>query len=119
MRPAAAALALLPAGCGGGAPEQAADPNAPRIACAKAGAALAPLCTVDRTRSGRGLTLTIRHPDGAFRRLAVTTDGRGVAAADGAEPARVSVVGGREIEVAIAGERYRLPATVRSGTAAR
>ena len=106
----AAALALLLAGCG--REGDAVDPNAPKIACAKGGAALAPGCTVDWLRGDGGLMLTLRHPDGAFRRLLVTTDGRGVAAADGAEPARVTVVEPGEIEVAVANERYRLPATI-------
>ena len=57
--------------------------------------------------------LTIRHPDGGFRRLRITADGRGVIAADGAEPARVSVIGPADIEVAVGGDRYRLPATVK------
>jgi hypothetical protein len=56
--------------------------------------------------------LTLHNPDGGFHRLLVTKDGRGVVAADGAEPAIVRVVGEREIEVAIGGDRYRLPATV-------
>ena len=112
MRRRAAALALLVAGCGSDPAGDAADPDAPKIACAKAGAEPAPVCTVDQVRGEQGLTLTVRHPDGAFRRLLVTTDGRGVVAADGAEPAEVSVAESNEIDVAIAGERYRLPATV-------
>jgi hypothetical protein len=69
-------------------------------------------CMVER---GDGGTLTVRHPDGGFRRLLVTDDGRGVIAADGAVPAQVQVVAGNRIEVAIEGDRYRLPATVRPG----
>jgi hypothetical protein len=60
-----------------------------------------------------GLSLTVRAPNGGFRRLLVTKDGRGVIAADGAVPARVCPVSANRIEVAIAGDRYRLPATVR------
>jgi hypothetical protein len=56
--------------------------------------------------------LTLRHPNGGFRRLQVMTDGRGVVAADGAQPARVSTVGDSVIEVSIADDRYRLPAVV-------
>lgn len=89
-----------------------------RVACAHAGEAPAPDCTVDRERGKDGLILTVRHPDGAFRRLAVATDGRGVVAADGAEPARVTILDADAIEVAIGGDRYRLPATVRAGAAA-
>lgn len=84
-----------------------------RVQCALAGAtAFARVCEIERTETDRGLVLTIRHPDGGFRRLLVTKDGRGVVAADGAEPAIVTIVDPREIEVALAGDHYRLPATV-------
>lgn len=56
--------------------------------------------------------LTIRHPDGGFRRFQIVTDGRGLIAADGAEPATVATVGTDMIEVKVAGDRYRLPAKV-------
>lgn len=116
----AALLAVLPlAGCG--------DPDASRkqalagaaeetgrIECAVEGAReFTQDCTVERVSGPEGLTLTIRGPKGGFRRLLVATDGRGVAAADGADPAIVSVISGNRIEVAIAGDRYRLPATVK------
>ena len=68
---------------------------------------------VERSDSPGGLVLTIRHPDGAFRRLRVTKDGRGVVAADGAEPAAVRIIGADRIAVTVAGERYELPATVK------
>jgi hypothetical protein len=84
------------------------------VYCAVNGAAnFRPDCQIERTRSDDGLVLVLRHPDGGFRRLLVTGDGRGLVAADGAEPAVVSPVSEREIEVAIAFDRYRLPATVR------
>lgn len=70
-------------------------------------------CAVGMVQSQDGLFLTLRHPDGGFRRLLVTRDGRGVIAADGAEPAVVSTLAPDLIEVAIGGARYRLPATVR------
>lgn len=89
--------------------------DAGNIVCARAGSnAFARTCTVDRAQSEAGLVLTLRHPDGAFRRLLVTKDGRGVIAADGAEPAIVSIIGNGEIEVAVGGDRYRLPATVKA-----
>lgn len=85
------------------------------IVCARAGSNdFARTCTVDRADSEAGLMLTLRHPDGAFRRLLVTRDGRGVVAADGAEKAVVKVIGTGEIEVTLGGDRYRLPATVKS-----
>lgn len=104
-----AALLPLVAACGG--------PPAPRaetrIECAVDGAAdFARVCTVERS-PGPDAVFTVRTPSGSFRRLAVTSDGRGVMAADGAEAAAVRIVGKDLIEVAIGGDRYRLPATVR------
>lgn len=120
----AGALAFTLAACGGNAPDRASAARAEahddararaegRIACALGGSdRFAPDCTIDRTTTQDGLFLTIRHPDGGFHRLRVVDDGRGVVAADGAEPARVSVLSGDGIEVAIGDARYRLPATV-------
>ncbi len=91
-----------------------------RVECVPPGAAgFSYACTIDRTQSQDGLFLTLRHPDGGFRRLLVTTDGRGVIAADGAEKAQVAVIGPNLIEVAIGDERYRLPATVRGAKPAQ
>jgi hypothetical protein len=95
------------------APAASADASDDRIDCAIAGAPFAHACTVERTTGKDGLTLTVRAPSGSFRRLEVTGDGRGIAPADGAEPAKVTVIGPGRIEVAIGGDRYRLPATVR------
>ena len=113
------ALILLPVGCGDpdSARRQAlaeAAEQAGKVDCATGGTSVfAPVCTVERTSSAEGLVLTIRSPSGSFRRLLVTRDGRGVVAADGADPANVSLIDGGRIEVAIAGDRYRLPATVK------
>ncbi|WP_235536873.1 hypothetical protein [Sphingomonas sp. Root241] len=68
---------------------------------------------MDRTETPNGVILTLRHPDGAFHRLQITRDGRGVIAADGAEPAKVTPLAADRIEVELGGARYRLPATVR------
>lgn len=84
-----------------------------RIACAIApSATFAPTCIFERSTDAAGPVLTIRHPDGGFRRLRITSDGRGVIAADGADLARVKIIGANQIEVAIAGDQYRLPATI-------
>jgi hypothetical protein len=104
-----AALLLLLSSCG--------SPSGPmadqRIECAVEGAAaFARVCTVERS-PGPDVVFTIRSPNGSFRRLATTSDGRGVMAADGAEEARVTVIRKDLIEVAIGTDRYRLPATVR------
>jgi len=122
-------VALLLAGCG----EQATDRNvlaqveakqradaegAGRIVCAQHGSSdFARVCTVDRVNGADGLVLTVSHPDGSFHRLLVTRDGRGVIAADGAEKAVVTVLGPGSIEVALGGDRYRLPATVKGAAA--
>jgi len=116
----AGALAL--AGCSGRSDGQAGDDAAATapaqkpglaIACARAGAArFSQDCTVEQSAAGDAVILTLRHSDGGFRRLKVTQDGHGVAAADGALPAQVTIAGDREIEIAIGPDRYRLPATV-------
>lgn len=86
-----------------------------RVQCAPAGAeAFARVCEIERAETDRGVVLTVRHPDGGFRRLLVTSDGRGVIAADGAEPAVVTLVGQDEIEVALGDDHYRLPATLKT-----
>jgi hypothetical protein len=88
--------------------------GAERVECALGGAgAFEPVCVLDRAQSPDGLTLTVRSTSGSFRRLLVTRDGRGVIAADGVEQAKVTPVGADRIEVAIGGDRYRLPATIR------
>ena len=108
MKRLAALLPLL-AACGG-PPAAGAEE---RIECAVDGAAaFERVCIVERT-AGRDVLLTLRSPSGSFRRLVATQDGRGVMAADGAEPAAVRVVGKDLIEVSIGADRYRLPARVR------
>lgn len=85
-----------------------------RIECAVEGAtAFARVCTAQRTAGAEGEVLIVRHPSGGFRRLLVARDGKGVVAADGAAPAAVSVIADDRIEVAVAGDRYRLPATIK------
>jgi hypothetical protein len=89
-----------------------------QIVCAQHGSNdFARVCTVDRVAGADGLILTVSHPDGSFHRLLVTKDGRGVVAADGAEKAVVTVLGPGSIEVALGGDRYRLPATVKGAAA--
>jgi hypothetical protein len=94
--------------------ERAAADAADKVECALAGAtAFERVCSVERMSGPEGLVLTIRAPSGSFRRFLVTKDGRGVVAADGAEAARVTVLDPGRIEVALGGDRYRLPATVK------
>jgi hypothetical protein len=85
-----------------------------KIACAVSGATVfARVCQIEQSQSEAGLLLTVRHPDGGFRKFQVVKDGRGVIAADGADTAKVTPLGAKEIEVALSGDRYRIPATVK------
>lgn len=63
-------------------------------------------CALERD----GDLLTIRHPDGGFRRFRILSDGRGLEAADGSEQAAIQIVDQGRIEARIGGDRYRLPA---------
>lgn len=70
-------------------------------------------CVVERA----GKMLTLRHPDGGFRRFRVLDDGHGLEAADGAEAAKLTILDDKRIEVVAGSDRYRLPAQI--GTADR
>jgi hypothetical protein len=104
-----AALLFLVAACDGPPAAKVED----RVECAVDGAAaFERVCSLERTGGGHTV-LTLRSPSGSFRRLAIARDGRGVTAADGAEPATVTIVGKDLIEVSVGSDRYRLPARVR------
>ena len=82
-----------------------------RIECALEGTKLFDrTCTVEEMSVEDGAILVVGRSNIGYRRLQITTDGRGVVSADGAEPAKVSIVGDNVIEVAIGNDRYRLPA---------
>ena len=110
---------LLLSACGAATEVTEAPSGVEMLACAVDGAtAFASVCTIERASRAEGLTLTIRHPAGGFRRLLVATDGRGVIAADGAETAIVAPVSDGLIEVTLGGDKYRLPATVKGAAKA-
>ncbi len=108
--------AALVAACSDEAPTVA--EGGEQIACALGGGAgFTPVCAVDRAQvDGHGV-LVVRHPDGGFRRFAVLADGRGLAAADGAEVAQVAVAE-KLLEVRVGEDRYRFPFTVKRDAAA-
>lgn len=123
LRTSSAGIFLLVVACGGppdgvtpgngngvdrgnGTPAEA---PAEHVACAIGGAEYADVCTIDRVAAADGTLLTIRHPDGGFRRLRLSADGRSVTAADGALPAQIIARSDTEIEVAVGDARYRLP----------
>jgi hypothetical protein len=120
-------LILLLAGCDGGPDNGAlADAEARqakeaaiegRIDCALEGAKLFDrTCTIEEMSGADGTVLVIGRAGSGYRRLAIATDGRGVVAADGSEPAKVTIVGDDMIEVAVGRDRYRLPANTSGGT---
>ena len=85
-----------------------------RIECALEGAkAFDRTCTIDEMSGADATILVMGKPDVGYRRLQIATDGRGVIAADGSEPAKVAIVGDGVIEVAVGGDRYRLPANTK------
>lgn len=86
------------------------------ISCAiGAGSALAPACQVERDKDAAGAIVTIRQPDGGFRRL------RSVAgvweAADGAFAADSAIAANGQVEVTVAGDRYLMPGPHQSAEA--
>lgn len=104
-------LLLAIAACGQRQTDTAMHADATQVPCAPGGdAAFDKTCSVDRQSDASGLILIVNNPDGGFHRLRVTSDGRGVVAADGAQPAKVTVIDPGHIEIAIGNDRYRLPA---------
>jgi hypothetical protein len=104
-------VALLTA-CGGSSDSGTnAAANEGRVDCAMGGAATFDrTCTLDRMTSADGTVLVVGRADAGYRRLLLTTDGRGLVAADGVDAASVTIVGNGLIEVAIGGDKFRLPA---------
>ena len=116
MRTSSAALLLALAACAEGEQEQAraaeqrAVEVAPKFFCAQGDAELVAQCTAERTRTAEGWAITVRHPDGHFRRLLVSGDGAQVTAADGADPVTATRTGD-QMDIVIGDDRYRLPTT--------
>ncbi|MGQ0559582.1 MAG: hypothetical protein ACT4OE_08370 [Sphingosinicella sp.] len=97
------ALSLL-GGCGGTVSSSQAEAEDDRIDCRLAGSSgFERVCTVERD----GRDITVRRPDGGFRRLIVA--GVLVAAADGAEQAEARRHADGTVEVAIGGDVFLLP----------
>ena len=91
------------------------DPPAPEVTraealdleCAVAGAEFVRDVTVETGLGERPDLITVRHPDGGFRRLLLRADGT-IEAADGAEQASLAALPDGRVEVAIGRDRYRL-----------
>ena len=83
------------------------------IACAPDGAqSFDATCSVERVEVEGKILLTVFHPDGGFRRFEQLPDGSGLAAVAGAD-AVTQTLSGDILEVSLAGNRYRFPATPR------
>ncbi|WP_054108250.1 hypothetical protein [Novosphingobium sp. AAP83] len=90
-------------------------PKGRGIDCALGGSdKFLPECFVKDSRVGERRFLTVRNKTGAFRRLEMVDDGRGVIAADGADEAVAKWSAEGVLEVAVGGDRYRFPARMKS-----
>ncbi|MEO9469262.1 hypothetical protein [Parasphingorhabdus sp.] len=89
-------------------------PDDGRIECAINGSvSFSRNCETERLEGEDGVTLIVRHPDGGFRRFRVLTDGRGLEAADGSEPANISILEDNKIQVSIGPDTYIMPARMK------
>lgn len=78
------------------------------------------ICTSESLSDASGSKLIVRRPDGGFRRFDVLPpeDGRGLAASDGAELAKITIVEENKIMVTLGADRYILPAKMKAPMAA-
>ncbi len=104
-------LVLTISGCSAGAEQPQAAAGAQRIECALGSAAeFADDCLVERSDVENTRIVTVRHPDGGFRRFEQVADGRGLIIIDGADEAMINFADD-VLEVTVAADRYRFPAT--------
>lgn len=101
---AALTVASLLTGCGGG---EGVAHDRRAIVCGPEGVAPTLQCTVEVVDSAGNLLLTVRRPDGGFRRLSWPR-GKALTAADGAEPLRAQSLPGGGVGVSIGGWTYRI-----------
>jgi hypothetical protein len=109
LRIFSAALLVALTGCGSAPVAEdkvaAADPD-DQIECALDGKSnFVRDCAIER---GAGTKLTIRHGDGGFRRLTLDRDGS-IDTADGADAPTIQTLSDGRTEIAVGGDRYRLP----------
>ncbi|MFZ1743832.1 MAG: hypothetical protein WAT93_13320 [Pontixanthobacter sp.] len=77
------------------------------------GSQFAPDCLVERSDVEGIRILTVRHPDGGFRRFHMLDDGRGLIEADGADQAIRKLDNG-VLEITVGTDRYRFPAQLKA-----
>ena len=109
-------LALAACSSGGGADGNAAQgakgaSEAPAsVACALAGTrSFTAQCGLERASIAGQAIITLRHPDGGFRRLIELDGGKRFAAADGSDEVAIEA-NGAEIEVTLGEDHYLMPA---------
>jgi hypothetical protein len=112
MRTSSALILIVAvAGCSADTEQPQAEPGAERIECALGkGAEFAADCLIERSAVDGARILTVRHPDGGMRRFEQVEDGRGLIVADGADEAKLDFAD-EVLEVTVASDRYRFPAT--------
>lgn len=89
-----------------------ADAGAQTIDCALGeGSEFGPDCLVERNQVDGRTILTVRHPDGGFRRFEQVADGRGLIETDGADEATRSL-DDSVLEIGVGQDRYRFDAAV-------
>lgn len=94
-----------------------AEEGADAIECALGdGSTFGADCLVEREEVDGQTLLTIRHPDGGFRRFQQLDDGRGLVEVDGADQVSRALEDGTLL-ITIGPDRYRFPAAVKTDTA--
>jgi len=108
-----AALAVL-ASCSPEVDQPQAEEGAPTIECALGeGSEFGADCMVEREEIDGQRVLTVRHPDGGFRRFVQLEDGRGLAELDGADEVTRSLEE-TTLVIAVGPDQYRFDANVRA-----
>jgi hypothetical protein len=119
------ALALAACSSGGDAGDSvgtdgaSAASAAQTVPCALAGSrSFTAQCGLETSTSDGKSIVTLRHPDGGFRRLIALDGGKRYAAADGSDEV-VLEVNGAEIEVTLGDDHYLLPGPTSADAAKR
>ncbi len=87
------------------------------VPCALAGAkTFTAACGVERSSLDGKAIVTLRYPDGGFRRLVELEGGKSFAAADGSDEVAIEA-NGKEIEVTLGDDHYLFPAPPGTPTA--
>ena len=109
-----ACLALFStAGCSPAAEQPQAEEGADIVECALGdGSEFGPDCLVERSEADGKTVLTVRHPDGGFRRFEQLKDGSGIAEMDGADTA-TRTLDGDTLLVSVGADRYRFKVALR------